>query len=177
MARGTRCITHVLVLEERSLLHLHRRPSKLNGKSPNECGWASFRLSWCGNRNDMGGDVTVFLHLSTWNLYMKGHTAFSSCKHMDCKCQKPQMPIECAYFNFFFCNIVSVELDWPLYATLHCTNSSSQIRISDLQSSETALRILAPTRDLSAKEHAAFSLNPDTKSDTFPQASRNENST
>lgn len=108
---------------------------------------------------------------------MKGHTASSTYKGIDNKCQKPQMLIECASFFFFFCNIFSAELDWPLYATLHCTNSSSQIRISDLQSSKTALRILAPTRDLSSKEHAAFSLNPDTKSDTFPQASRNENST
>lgn len=176
MAWGTRRITHVLVLENRSFLHLHRRPSILSGKRPSECGWASFGFSWCGNRIEMGGDVTVFLHLSTWSLNMKGHTASSICKHMDCKCQKPQMLIEHVFF-LFFCNIVSVELDWPLYASLHCTNSSSQIRISDLQPCKTALHILAPTRDLSAKEHAAFSLNPDTKSDTFPQASRNENST
>lgn len=177
MAQGTRRITHVLVLEERSLLHLHRRPSELNRKRPSECGWASFGLSWCGNRNEMGGGVTVFpapinvkpvwertrclFHMQTYGLQMsKASNAYRTC-----------------IFNFIFCNIVSVELDWPLYATLHCTNSSSQIRISDLQSSKTALRILAPTRDLSAKEHAAFSLNPDTKSDTFPQASRNENST
>lgn len=44
MAWGKRRIRHVLEPEKGSLLHLHRRPSELNGKRPNECGSASFRL-------------------------------------------------------------------------------------------------------------------------------------